>query len=113
MKQISKLLSPIWWIVIGILLFLSGILYIDMSSMVAISLVGIIIICGILNDSKFKPVAITANIVLALFTIMFAIYSFMIIGVASPVWWFAVALIFINIGNILFCIKSIIKLIGR
>lgn len=111
MKQISKLLTPIWWTVIGILLLLSGILYIDMSSIVAICLVGIIIICGWLNDSKFKPVAITANIVLALFTVIFAIYSFMIIGIASPVWWFVVALILINIGNISICTKSIIKLL--
>ena len=101
----NNLLSHLWWTLIGIMCLLFGGLYI--SSVIPICIGVVIILCGWLNNSKNKKVAIIANVVLALYTLIFACYACMLITVASPKSWFAVLHLLITIINIFICIKNI------
>ena len=94
-----------WWTLIGIMCLLFGGQYI--SSVIPICIGVVIILCGWLNNSKNKKVAIIANVVLALYTLIFACYTCMLITVASPKSWFAVLHLLITIINIFICIKNI------
>lgn len=101
----NSLLSHLWWTLIGIICLLFGELYI--SSVIPICTGIIIILCGWLNNSKNKKVAIIANGLLVLYTLIFAIYTCMLIAVASPESWFAILLLLIALINIFICIKNI------
>ena len=102
----NSLLSHLWWTLIGIICLLFVVLYI--SSVILICIGIIIILCGWLNNSKDKIVAIIANVVLALYTLISAIYTCMLIAVALPKpLWFAVALLLMTVVNIFICIKDI------
>ena len=101
----NSLLSHLWWILIGIIWLLFGGLY--LSSVIPICTGIIIMLCGWLNNSKNKKVAIIANVLLALYTLIFAFYTCMLIAVASPKSWFAILLLLIAIINIFICIKNI------
>lgn len=101
----NSLLSHLWWTLIGIKCLLFGELYI--SSVIPICTGIIIILCGWLNNSKNKKVAIIANGLLVLYTLIFAIYTCMLIAVASPESWFAILLLLIALINIFICIKNI------
>ena len=100
----NSLLSHLWWTLIEIICLLFGKLYI--TSVIPICAGIIIILCGWLNNSKNKKVAIIANVLLALYTLIFAIYTCMLIAVASPESWFAILLLLIALINIFICIKN-------
>lgn len=105
MIQLNKSWFPLWWTLTGVAWFCLG--YILISMCVGI----IVILCGWLNDSKNKVVAIIANVVLALYTLAFTFCAFMLIAVGSPKSWLAMIILLVTIINVILCIKNGYKLI--
>lgn len=97
----NNLLPRLWWTFTGIAWLCLG--YFLMTMCVGFA----VIICGWICDSKHKVCAIISNGALVLYTIVFSLYSIMMIGVASPARWFAIALLLMIVGNIYICTKSL------
>lgn len=105
MKQVNNLLPRLWWILTGVAWLCVG--YILITICVGL----IVILCSWLSGCKNKTIAIMADIVLILYSLVFAIYTIMLICVASPTLWFAVVILIIAQTNIILCAKSVYKLI--
>lgn len=97
----NHILQHLWWTFTGVAWLCLG--YILLSVCIG----HVIILCGWLNDSKNMIVAITGNVVLGLYTLCFAIYTLMLVAVASPQPWFAAILLLMAVINTFVSIKNI------